>query len=173
VIETNHTDPSIQEASMKHKFNSLVAFVIVAPMMMGSALTVMSPDRRGGEQAGVAVAPCGGLRLDEYYACRYGNGRPDPLPEARTVLTALVASQGASELAVSQCSGLRLDAFYACQNENRWPGLSENAEVQPIVGAAGQGNIQPPVKSCGGLALDTSYACRFGNWQPDTSLSGD
>jgi hypothetical protein len=88
-------------------------------------------------------------------------------------LTALVASQGASELAVSQCSGLRLDAFYACQNENRWPGLSENAEVQPIVGAAGQGNIQPPVKSCGGLALDTSYACRFGNWQPDTSLSGD
>ena len=91
---------------MNTRLNKLSLLLGVAVLVAASALAATAFAAPGtGDRTGEPrydVDPCGGLRMDEYYACHYGGWHPTP-----------EAGDGQTAIGVN-CGDLRADEFYAC-----------------------------------------------------------
>ena len=114
-----------------------------------------SPAPQPAAQLGAWPAtPCGGLRLDEFYACQYGHWQPDAQPVARVALTSSDAREDETPSPARSCGGLMLHEFYACQYGNWRPG---------------------PTCSAGLLALLSGQAASWSDWNArsgDSTITG-
>lgn len=89
---------------------ALFAAPIASAVIGGAAEAAIALEDNHG--ASVSKAACGG-RLEELYACRYGDWRPG-----------LSTGVGVMPAEQPNCGGLRLDEFYACRYGNWRSGSS-------------------------------------------------
>lgn len=91
---------------MKLNLKSIALIAGLAVLIIGSVFAVARASADLSSQAATDLAAdCGGLRMDEFYACKYGGWQPTPAAEDQEV-----TGNGAN------CGGLRLDEYYACEH---------------------------------------------------------
>jgi hypothetical protein len=93
---------------MKLNLKLIALFVGLAVLLISSVVVVaevLAAAEGVSLQAGSNQdADCGGLRMDEFYACKYGGWQPTP------------AAEDQEEVAAGEdCDGLRLDEYYPCE----------------------------------------------------------
>ena len=93
---------------MKQQHNLLALFVVLTVIVL-VGLVGASAALAGNDHSATSSDPtCGGLRLDEFYACK--NGAELPATSAGGVKSVAALPK------VNSCGELRLDEFYACKN---------------------------------------------------------
>ena len=102
---------------MNQKLKTLALLSIIATIALGSALAVAAAPASVGSQADDPAASCGGLRMDEFYACQYGGWQPDPAAEEQAHVSA-------------DCGGLRTDELYACLASGWRPNADESVRAK-------------------------------------------
>jgi hypothetical protein len=114
-----------EETKMKqhHKLLALLVTLVIAVIESVTAIGAA----RAGEDSSLppASASCGGLRLEEFYACQLGGWQPDASPE-ESAIPAVGSVEDATSSPEKSCGRLRLDEFYACKAGNWRPDPSSD-----------------------------------------------
>ena len=90
---------------MNKHFTTIVLILAIAFIAAGSVYAISLPTVNLAPDNGLTLLPgdnCGGLRMDEFYACQNGGWQPTAVHTEQPI------GVGVS------CGGLRADEYYAC-----------------------------------------------------------